>query len=185
MSTLVLMLTAAMAVPGNGPEMVSGEVKLTDPLDLSGEWLGVWKVYKTEYEVEQIDGRGAWSIRGFPKGIQAGMRGSFYLTPNVTDEGEGRLLLKWLYPSLGIYHQDGDDLIICFRDAREGRPLSFRVGDGDLLILHRVKPKYERQKDGEPKKVRPKKDEPREQVGELIKVRPKEKEPPHRVKPRK
>jgi hypothetical protein len=38
MSTLVLMM--AMVVPGNGPEMVSGEVE--QRLDLHGKWKGAW-----------------------------------------------------------------------------------------------------------------------------------------------
>jgi hypothetical protein len=36
MSTLVLILTAAMAVPGNGPKMVSAEMERK--LDIQGEW---------------------------------------------------------------------------------------------------------------------------------------------------
>jgi hypothetical protein len=41
MSTLAIVLTAAMVVPGNGPEMVSWEME--QGLDLSGEWEGVMK----------------------------------------------------------------------------------------------------------------------------------------------
>ncbi|HEY7310848.1 MAG TPA: hypothetical protein VH643_15900 [Gemmataceae bacterium] len=136
MSTLVLVLAAAMAVPGNGPEMLSGETERG--LDLSGEWEGRWKTDKAEYEVELLGEKGGCSYRRLPRGKCWG-----YLTPDITDQGEGRLRLTWEDdPCLGIYEQDGDCLTICFRDAREGRPLSFRVGDGQhLLILHRVKPR--------------------------------------------
>jgi hypothetical protein len=139
MSALAMLLTAAMVTPVDVSEKVSGEVKLTDSLDLSGEWQGVWKAAdKAEYEVHQLEGRGAWSYRRLPKGQQ----GPAYLSPGITDEGEGRLRLTWVDdPCLGIYEQDGDCLIICFREARKGRPLSFRSGDGQhFLILHRVKP---------------------------------------------
>jgi hypothetical protein len=60
----------------------------------------------------------------------------------MTDEGGGRFLVavsKVLY--LGIAEQDGDRVILCIREAGEGRPTSFRAGDGQhLLILHRVRP---------------------------------------------
>ena len=39
-SALAMVLMAAMTVPGNGPEKVSGEVEKR--LDLRGEWEGVW-----------------------------------------------------------------------------------------------------------------------------------------------
>ena len=136
-STLAMILTAAMAVPGNGPDKLSGEMKSTDSLDLSGEWQGVWKAGKAEYEVHQLGGRGVWSYRRVPKGKQ----GPAYLIPSITDEGEGRLKLTWVDdPCLGIYEQDGDCLIICFRDVRKGRATSFHAGDSQhLLILHRIK----------------------------------------------
>jgi hypothetical protein len=135
MSTLVLVLATAMVVPGSGPEKVSGEME--QGLDLRGEWEGVWKSDTDEYEVHQIGGKGAWSYRRLPRG----KRGPIYLTPDVADEGKGRLRLMWGVPCLGIYEQDGDCVTICFRDARKGRPTSFRAGDGQhLLIIHRVKP---------------------------------------------
>jgi hypothetical protein len=43
---------------------------------------------------------------------------------------------------LGIYQRHGSRLMICLRDAKVGRPTSFKGGDGQsLLILHRVKPR--------------------------------------------
>ncbi|MGH7221633.1 MAG: hypothetical protein ACRELF_00220, partial [Gemmataceae bacterium] len=40
MSAVAMILTAAMVVPGSGPEMVSGEME--QGLDLGGEWKGIW-----------------------------------------------------------------------------------------------------------------------------------------------
>jgi hypothetical protein len=56
--------------------------------------------------------------------------------------GEGRLRITLGgAPCLGIYRQDGDRLAICFRDPRQRRPMSFRAGDDQhLLILRRVRP---------------------------------------------
>jgi hypothetical protein len=39
MSTLAMILTAAMAVPGDGSEKVSGEL-VEEKLDLRGQWRG-------------------------------------------------------------------------------------------------------------------------------------------------
>ena len=39
-SALVMVLMAAMAVPGNGPEKVAGEVK--QELDMNGRWEGTF-----------------------------------------------------------------------------------------------------------------------------------------------
>ncbi len=61
----------------------------------------------------------------------------------VTDEGQGRLRLRWAFRDhLGIYHQEGDRLLIAFRDDSRGRPASFwPAGEGHhLLILRRVRP---------------------------------------------
>jgi hypothetical protein len=38
MSALAMILTAAMVVPGDGPEKVSGELCRMRRLDLRGEW---------------------------------------------------------------------------------------------------------------------------------------------------
>jgi hypothetical protein len=139
MSALAMILTAAMMVPGDWPEKVSGEVRKPQQLDLRGEWRGIRKTEKDKYEVYASEGMGSLSCRRLPKGRQ----GPFYLSPRITDEGGGKLrLIWWDNPCLAIYEQDGDRLTICFRDARKGRPISFRSSDGhDLLILHRVKPR--------------------------------------------
>lgn len=132
MSTLAMILTAAMGVPGDVPERESGQIAETQPLALSGEWKGSWsnssgnfKVIVTREKVSLADNRApimVWIVR---------------------DEGEGRIQLNyWMLTYLGIYRQEGDRLLICLREASQGRPTSFRVSDGqDLLILHRVKPR--------------------------------------------
>jgi hypothetical protein len=139
MSALAMILTAAMMVPGDGPEKVSAEVRKPQPLDLRGKWKGIRKTEKGEYEVLASDGMSQLSCRPLPRGKQ----GPSYLTPRITDEGKGKLRLMWFdNPCLGIYEQDGDRLTICFRDVRKGRPISLRtVGGQELLILHRIKPR--------------------------------------------
>jgi hypothetical protein len=127
MSTLVLML--AMVVPANGPEKVSAEME--QGLDLRGEWEGVYCYEGYAPSDFWLDGR------------SVGPRGEISTSPfELVDEGEGRLRLTWADRYLGIYRQEGDQLMICFRNVEEGRPTSFRTGDGQtLLILHRVKPR--------------------------------------------
>jgi hypothetical protein len=99
-SALAIILAAGMAV-GNGPEKVSGEREQW--LDLRGEWEGTL-----------MHGIGQGSIL---------IREGIWCLNNMTDEGRGELRVgrgesRWL----GIYRQDGDRLIICNREARQGRP---------------------------------------------------------------
>jgi hypothetical protein len=126
MSTLVLVLTAAMAVPGNGPDMVSVEIA-EQRLNLSGVWKGT--IFRQE---------------GKPLDAMLGDSILFDFDDwEYSDEGAGRFsLIVSGAGYLGIYMSDGDDVILCYRRARYGRPESFRAGDGQhLLILHRVKPR--------------------------------------------
>jgi hypothetical protein len=60
----------------------------------------------------------------------------------ISDEGAGRFhLMVDEVGHLGIYKQDGDRIVICYQTESKGRPMSFRAGDGQhLLILYRVKP---------------------------------------------
>jgi hypothetical protein len=130
MSTLVLVL--AMAVPGIGPERESGEiVQESQPLDLSGEWKGIWKD-KPNGEGEAI---------GYKDGVIYVPAGHF--PSRIVDDGEGRLHFTERWNGyIGIYRQNRSQVIICYRDRVYGYPTSFRIGDGRhrLLILHRVKP---------------------------------------------
>jgi hypothetical protein len=135
MSTLVVILAAAMAVPGIGPEAVSGEMERG--LDLSGKWEGTWLQLDWQVPVERanldegklVTSHGPWHSR-------------FDLT--ATDEGKGRLRLRLSeWNCLGIYEFHDDGIRICFRSADQGYPSSFQVDKGGqrLLILHRVKPR--------------------------------------------
>ena len=94
---------------------------------------------------------------GYPKDIQHGEFFAATLEDNVlltyvilshklavTDEGRGRLRVRWAFRDhLGIYRQEGDRLLIAYRDDFRGRPASFwpAAGEGHhLLILRRVRP---------------------------------------------
>jgi hypothetical protein len=134
MSTLVIVLTAAMAVPGNGPDMVSGETR--QGLDLNGRWEGTLQAngqiqpVRGQLEIE----RGAVTLRI----LENTVRGPFA----VIDEGEGRLRLKMFEINyFGIYQQGGDRVVLCLRRAkRGGYPTSFVASDDQaVFILHRVK----------------------------------------------
>jgi len=131
MSTLVLTL-AAMVVPGNGPETVSGEME--QALDLRGEWVGYeWDEWRTIWAMEvrrgELSGRSLLDNALF-----------FPVLFQMVDEGGGKL--RFL-DRLGIYQQDGERLIICLgRFAIHEHPKFFRGGEGqELLILRRVKPR--------------------------------------------
>jgi hypothetical protein len=118
-SAFAMVLVAAMAVPGIGPEKVSGE--MDQGLDLRGEWEALW-----------------WNDEGIISWFCFDA-----LCFDVVDEGRGKLrATMWQGRQLGIYQRQGDQLNICLRDAEDGRPTSFKGGDGqDLFILHRVKPR--------------------------------------------
>ena len=132
MSSLVVMLTAAMAVPGSGPEKVSGE--MTDGLDLHGEWEGT-------LQGDNIFCRAVIREGKLITHDGTGKTGSNRL--QVVNEGDGkiRISLDWTV-CLGIYEQRGDDLLIAYRWHELGRP-SFLGKDKKqgFLILRRVKPR--------------------------------------------
>jgi hypothetical protein len=131
-SALAMVLTAAMVVPGNGPEMVSAEME--QRLDLRGEWEGTWH----------------YSVEGTRRVVITGNR-LFFITgacavgrPFVcVQESAGTFRAHWDGEAcLGIYRYDGGRLLLCVREASKGYPTSFRAGAvQDLLILHRVQPR--------------------------------------------
>jgi hypothetical protein len=138
MSALAMILTAAMMVPANGPEPVSGEIAEPERLDLSGEWEGSWHDASTP--------KGGLKMRAEL------LAGDFYCAkePNLLffrgfaeahDEGAGKMRFDpEAGDMLGIYQQDGDRVILCIGVANGPRPDSFQVREGRiLLILHRVK----------------------------------------------
>jgi hypothetical protein len=134
MSALAMILTAAIAVPGDVPEKESGEVERG--LDLSGEWEGTSTDGIATGEVRLVKDKGKANVRN------PAVRGYGRFDFKVFDEGGGRLrILIGERESLGIYrYQDDDHVIICV--SQHGlRPQSFCCGDGqELTFLHRVKP---------------------------------------------
>jgi hypothetical protein len=128
-----MVLMVAMAVPGNGPEKVSGEVD-APRLDMNGRWEGtflnvggiMWKTViedgkERDYDRGRIIAANDWK---------------------VVDEGEGKLRLYLCpsKPSRGIYKVEGDQVTICFSDMPNPRPTEFRVDKLQAMyILHRVK----------------------------------------------
>jgi hypothetical protein len=136
MSTLVLMLTAAMAVPGNGPESISAEME--QGLDLRGEWEGTWRLADGPLYYATIDRK---LLFGYPDPDEAGI---ILYVDSFIDEGNGRFQIRpkdddscWL----GIYEQSNDRVRMCFVEEGKQRPTAFSGGNGQhLLILHRVKP---------------------------------------------
>lgn len=144
MSALAMILTAAMAVPGDGPEKVSGEIaeeaKL-QRLDLSGEWEGKWTYNGVTADVMLRDGE---LCRFACRCQQAGLIREL-LPFTFIDEGRGKLRIHSPWSgngqSLGIYRQQSDKLVIYYRDAENGRPTAFRAAgeEHNTLIFHRVK----------------------------------------------
>lgn len=136
-SALAMVLMAAMAVPGNGPEKVSAEMK--QGLDLSGEWEGTLSKYDRKYgefaaKVHVSGGRLKAEDNTKPGEFVADVPISF------TDEGNGRFRFRLNDDQLyqGIYRQEGDRFSACFSDKH--RPSEFKLtGRRGLFILHRVK----------------------------------------------
>jgi hypothetical protein len=140
MSTLAIILTAAMVVPADMREKVSGEIQQAR-LCLNGNWEGTWRRYGRQTGKLRLNGDGELTrIFGFD-----GLEDSF----KAVDVGDRKLRIKWigdlLRPSgdyLGIYRHEGNNVIMCVRPANRGYPTSFKAqDDGEwLFILHRVKP---------------------------------------------
>ncbi len=131
MSVLAMILTAAMMVPGDGPEKVSGEM-VQERLDLRGEWEAIL------FHGGKIVSGQARILRGLLVTWEGkGGRGSFFWSDVPVDEGKGKFRIG---DSLGIYQYDGNRLRICFDDGAGDRPTSFLPGKNRVyLILHRVK----------------------------------------------
>jgi hypothetical protein len=130
-SALAMVLMAGMAVPGNGPEKVSGEVE--QRLDLHGEWEGVIEAAEQGIfgSIRFADGK------IYRAGCEAAMSRC-----EITDEGNGQLHLTIsTIAYIGIYRRERDELLIAFRNTEDRkRPTTFQAdGEQGLLILHRVK----------------------------------------------
>ena len=114
----------------------SGEVE--QGLDLRGEWEGL--LWKEQGDFIWVGYRDLVGVKGLSyREGELDYRRRF----NVVDEGNGMLRATLgRVERLGIYQRQSDRVIICLRDAENGRPTSFKGGDGQsLLILHRVKPR--------------------------------------------
>jgi len=127
-SELAMILTAAMAVPGSGPEAKAAPER---PL-LPGEWEGTrtdgagatWKVVLR-------DGKLTGTIEEF----------SFSIEFKPIDEGDGKMRVKFDdLRCVGIYKRERDRITICFRTDGKERETEFSSGGPrELFILHRVK----------------------------------------------
>jgi hypothetical protein len=136
MSALAMILTAAMATPGDGAEKVSA-VMVQRGLDLSGEWKGDF----TSSNGKIFKGKMKESVFV----LTPGEKPLIDLGPKyITDEGNGRFAIGRGANGpvfVGIYKDEGDKLTICLCATQYGRPTKFKAGEGrGLLILHRVKP---------------------------------------------
>ncbi|HEY7308374.1 MAG TPA: hypothetical protein VH643_03325 [Gemmataceae bacterium] len=160
-SALAMILTAAMAVPGNGSEKTSGET--TDNLRFTGRWEGTltlcWQDNNENY-IAAVLSDGVLTLHrrydGDPYSSSCVFSSCVF-----TDTGKGTVRLrlgKSVYE--GIYRIEREDILLCFKTTGK-RPSSFKVRAGTMLFTLRRE------------KIRPKKNEPREKEGELIKVLPK------------
>jgi hypothetical protein len=133
-SALAMILTAAMTVPGNGPEMVSDEME--QGLDLSGKWEGILLFEDGTVHLAKLANNFLETFNN--KGHSVMGCGWAHL-----DEGGGRckfrLVGKHYY---GIYKQEANRVTISICFDGKGYPTSFNGGDNQwLLILRRVKPR--------------------------------------------
>jgi hypothetical protein len=126
-SALAMVLAAGMAVPGSGPEKVSG--KTVQLLDLRGEWEGTWI---NSFGPADVKLRGNWLRLG----------GRFTVRFSYSDAGEGKLRLVIAdYPRTALYRRAGSNIIICWSTHGKEWPDSIRVTENqEIYILHRVKP---------------------------------------------
>ena len=133
-SAVAMVLVTAMAIPGSGPEKLSGETERG--LDLRGHWRVTYSCIsgQTDKWLAIVEG-GHFNLRSEDKTLTINYG-------EVRDEGCGDI--RWTggpRELLGIYRQDGDQVIVCLREANSGRPTSFSTKDNqDIMILRRVKP---------------------------------------------
>jgi hypothetical protein len=133
-SALAMVLMAAIAIPGNGPEKVSGE--MVQELDLSGKWEGTFRLDDFLIGAEMTAG-----ILNIKEGFLPETN-----PLRVINEGDGRLCLMEMEQdrvfALGIYMWERHCVIFHIRADEKGRPLSFDdVRDTCIYNLHRVKPR--------------------------------------------
>lgn len=131
MSALAMILTAAMVVPGDGPEKVSGEMaRERKTLNLKGQWKAVLYGHGPVFQGEATVVDREFRVRA----------GKFvFIFGEAVDEGDGNLRMCG---RLGIYKQDGDQLRICLSHPNGfPRPTSFKAENRQCLIeLTRIRP---------------------------------------------
>jgi hypothetical protein len=129
MSALAMILMAAMAIPGGGPEQVSWAME--QGLDLSGEWVGTIRhSFGRDYSV-------VLDKDGFLTEDHGAFTGSCFF--DVSDGGKGKVQIRMGgLARTGINKREDEHVVICF--CRDDRPTEFQAGNGrSLLTLHRVK----------------------------------------------
>jgi hypothetical protein len=156
MSVLAMLLTAAMVIPGNGPERVSGETEQSQGqrVDISGSWEGIawsdnsiWKAEVSNCSLvltavfgeatsrdSKAHGWDRWEIGEIPKQLKSG-KGKLI----IQKEPYNQCFDCRMYEA--IYRWDSDLLVICFSRIELGSPTSFQAGKNQfLVVLRRVKP---------------------------------------------
>jgi hypothetical protein len=130
MSALAMILSAAMSVPGDGPEKASGEIAKLQRLDLRGEW-------KVEFDRYcEVTG---WSGKQWCRVLRIQDMGGGRLRMAVPKIGKDNDLV--FIPCTGTYSQERDRVVIHFRIVEEKTPAVFRgnIPQG-CIIFYRVDP---------------------------------------------
>lgn len=126
----------------DSPEKTTSE--LVQRLDMRGNWEGSFDDPKDIAKNCLFEYRRSTFFKGSPY-----IRGTLwtkdqgYVEMGITDEGKGFLkVAREVGTTLGIYKQDGNKVVICYREREGTRPTSFRISDNQhLLILRRVNKK--------------------------------------------
>jgi hypothetical protein len=142
MSALAMILTAAMMIPGDGPEKTSGKVSEKERgLDLKGKWegsLGIKLPDGSPSTVPVTYQDGKLTAGDLEEAEAVKMKVLFI------DEGHGKCWCRYAATgkdALGIYKWQRDQLFICISEGK-GRPTNFMVEEtSTLLTLHRIKPR--------------------------------------------
>jgi hypothetical protein len=128
MSAFVVLVAAGMAA---GDKLPSASPEVVQTLDLVGVWEGTCS--SPAGKAQASVSRSGVHLKG--GGQQVSLRWV------IQDEGRGRLRIRIMDKDfLGMYQRAGDQLVICFRNDKEGWPMSLRSGDDQaILTLRRVR----------------------------------------------
>jgi hypothetical protein len=137
-SALAMVLTAAMAVPGSGPEQVSAEME--QGLDLRGKWEGY--LFQSARKPCRV-----W-LQGTE--LRELLKDGEYVTHKIefTDAGQGAVNITLAVRGIetisyrGVYKHEDARLLIRFSQSGVPGRTSFQAGTRQcLLFLCRVKPR--------------------------------------------